>query len=124
MKIKLGVMAIAGMMAFQSCQNNSGDKASQTDTLKADTTKVLLTKKDPNIDTCMRLLDSSTIYMTKGIKGELSKEKVNEKIKPIMDKYFSLYKNLKPEDTTQVYDYRVKKLNELIDLQVKKDKGQ
>lgn len=48
----------------------------------------------------------------------MKRSEVNAKLKPVMEKYFAIFKRLAPEDTIQVNKYRSKKINELIDLQI------
>ncbi len=70
-------------------------------------------------DSAMAIMDRVNMAVGKGIKGEVSNKKVNKIIAPMMKTYDSLYRLLKPEDTLTVYQYRLDKINEMIDLQMK-----
>jgi|GEM_PF-3395292 len=78
----------------------------------------LLVDNRNKVDSAKTLLDESTTLTAKGIRGTMKRSEVNAKLKPVMEKYFAIFKRLAPEDTIQVNKYRSKKINELIDLQI------
>jgi hypothetical protein len=57
-------------------------------------------------------------WMEKGVTKKLSVSKVNKKINPLMDKYQNFLKKMNKQDSTEVQNYRIKLVNELIDLQL------
>lgn len=71
------------------------------------------------VDSAKHTLDSVNFIMAKGITKTMSKKEVNNIVNPLMAKYFSLYKRLLPSDTLIVHQYRIDKINEMIDLQIK-----
>jgi len=103
-------------LVLYSCSSDSKKQEVAEDTiaqpiLQVDSSKILA-------DSAMALLVEANQYVAKGIKKEMSNNKVNEIINPLMERYFILYSKLKPEDTLRVYQFRIDKLNELIDLQM------
>lgn len=72
------------------------------------------------IDSAKSLIDSSNFYVAKGIENEMPNKAVNKKVEIFMDHYFRLMKEIDPQDTITVHEYRIKKLNELVELQVSK----
>jgi len=74
------------------------------------------------VDSAKYFIDRANDFVIKGIKKEMKQSKVNDSLKPYMDKYFEIYKRLKPEDTLLLQEYRVKKINELIDLKLQLEK--
>lgn len=69
----------------------------------------------------MTLLDEANSWMEKGIKKEASKAKINDEINPRMEKYQKLLKTMNKKDSTEIQNYRIEKINELIDLQIKQN---
>ena len=99
--------------AFESCNTQPNSKVNPTtDFLAVDSSKIY-------IDSAKSLLIQANKFVEKGIKGEMNTKRVNQAINPIMAKYFSVFKKLKPEDSLVVYQFRLQKVNEIIDLQIK-----
>ncbi|WP_124586792.1 hypothetical protein [Pedobacter sp. KBW06] len=93
-------------LAIAACNNHSETtNAALSDSLQVEAAKTLL--------------DSSNAYVARGIKKEWTKVQVNEKVNPTMEKFWVIYKKLKPADTLKVYEYRIDGINKLIDLQMK-----
>lgn len=67
------------------------------------------------------LLDRSTQYIKLQIDGKLSLKKAQQLNNAVMDSFYAAYKNLGPDDTLDVYNYRLQKINELIDEKVKRN---
>ncbi|UEG53204.1 hypothetical protein LLH06_19900 [Mucilaginibacter daejeonensis] len=99
-----------------------GCNANKTKSLSTDTVAVDTIKKISMVDSAKLMLDSSDFYMRKGVKKEMSVEATRTKVGIFMDKFFNIYGQLSPADTAEVYEYRLKSLNELIDLQVEQTK--
>ena len=77
-----------------------------------------ITENEKLVDSAKALIIASNEYVKKGIRGEMKNSKANKLIKPLMDKYFVIYKKLPPADTLILYKFRIDKINELIDLKV------
>lgn len=126
MKTPALLSALAIVLAISSCQDSEREKSlAYADAVnKIDTNKVKqLTEGIPAIDSCYYLIDTTTALVSKAIKKEMPQAKVNAIVNPMMKRYFAFYKSLSPADTLFIYNYRIKKLNELVDLQVEADKG-
>ena len=95
-------------LVIAACNNSSENtNIALTDSMQVEAAKVLL--------------DSSNAYVARGVKKEWTKAQVNEKVNPTMEKFWVIYKKLKPADTLKVYEYRLDGINELIDLQMKQN---
>lgn len=111
-------------IALSSCQSDAHRRQALLDSTNFDTTKtVALAKGNPALDSCLKLLDTTTAIVAKGVKKQITPAQANTQVKPMMIQYFALYKKLSPADTLLVYNYRIKKLNELVDLQVEANKA-
>lgn len=97
--------------ASGSRNQDQGENSVAQSTVEVDSSKIFA-------DSAMALLVEVNEYVAKGIKNEMPNEEVNSVINPKMEKYFTLYGKLKPEDTLRVYQFRIDKLNEIIDLQM------
>ncbi len=71
------------------------------------------------VDSAKYYIDRSNEFVIKGMKNEIKKSKANDSVKLYMGKYFLLHKKLQPSDTLLLMDYRIKKINEIIDLKMK-----
>ena len=112
------------IILFMGCNaNNNSQTNDSIMTHFADTTIMGRAVVNPLVDTEKRLLDSSTALVANSIQGKIKPSYSNEKVKPIMKKYFELFKKLSPADSLIVYNYRIEQLNDLVDLQVKKNKA-
>ena len=88
--------------------------------IKKTESKIVIIDSNQNlIDSAKSLLLQSNEFVKKGIKGELSNKKVNKITKPLMDKYFLVFKKINPSDTFALNEYRIRLINELVDLQLK-----
>lgn len=94
------------------------DAPTQKSPVKADSVSTDSVTKAVRIDSAKRLLDSANFYMAKGIKKEMDKTEVRKHVSAIMENFQSIYKKLAPTDTLEVYQYRVDRVNEMIDLQM------
>jgi hypothetical protein len=117
MKRKILYMCTLGLFACNTSQSVNNKISKDT------AIKVAVRKTDYNvlIDSAKFLLNDANFYMEKGVKKQMLPSKVNAKVKPLMEQYFAVYKQLRPVDTVVVYNYRIDLLNKLIDLQVKQD---
>ncbi|MCF2219289.1 hypothetical protein H9Q08_08225 [Chryseobacterium sp. PS-8] len=96
-----------------SCNNPNNKVITKTD-LKVDSSKIRMNE-------AKALLDNVNTWMEKGIKKSISKKKVNEEINPLMEKYQDILKKMNKEDSTEIQNYRLRKVNELIDLQMQQN---
>lgn len=86
-----------------------------------DIQKITITKIDSNkirITEAKAILNNANSWMEKAIKKEISKERANKEIIPLMDMYQKLLKKMNKQDSTEIQNYRIKKVNELIELQI------
>lgn len=71
------------------------------------------------MDSAKTALISANDFVEKGIKGEMTNSKARRESTPFMKKFEFYYSKLSPEDTLIIYNYRIKKMNELVDLYIK-----
>lgn len=74
------------------------------------------------IDSAKYYLSKSNEFIKLGISKEMKQEAVSDSINPLMDKYFSVFKKIKAADTSMINEFRIKKINELIEYKIKFDK--
>lgn len=74
------------------------------------------------VDSAKLLLDYANTTVASGITRKMAPEKVSEKVRQIMASYQALYMTLPPADTLDLFNYRIKKIQELIDLQKQQGK--
>lgn len=68
-----------------------------------------------------QLIDDATAWMAKGIKKEVSDKVAGEKVKDIMIEFENINAKLNDSQKKEIENYRVLKINESIDLQVKQN---
>jgi site-specific recombinase len=64
------------------------------------------------------ILNKANSWMEKAVKKEISKAKANKEINPLMEKYQELLKRMNKQDSSEIQNYRIRKINELINLQI------
>lgn len=96
-----------------SCSNKENSNNVKT-ILKVDLNEIK--KKE-----AITILNNVNNWMEKAVRKEISKNKVNKEINPLMEKYQKLLKDMNKQDSTEIQDYRIKKINELIDLQIQQN---
>ncbi|WP_443945908.1 hypothetical protein ACJVDH_02030 [Pedobacter sp. AW1-32] len=74
------------------------------------------------LDSAKLLLDYANSTVASGITHKMAPEKVTMKVRQIMASYKALYKTLPPADTLELFNYRIKKIQELVELQKKQSK--
>lgn len=97
-----------------SCKNsenkNQSNEIVRTET-KIDSSKIM--KQE-----AIRLLNEADGWVKKGVMKEVSTSKVNENINPLMKKYEEILSKLNKKDSLAAQEYRIKQINEMIDLQM------
>ncbi|AZA83329.1 hypothetical protein C1637_21630 [Chryseobacterium lactis] len=73
-------------------------------------------------DEAVIILNNVQSWVKKGVTKELSSTKVNNEINPLMNKYQNLLRKMNKRDSSEVQNYRIKLINELIDLQIQQNK--
>jgi len=68
------------------------------------------------------ILNNVQSWVKKGVTKELSSTKVNNEINPLMNKYQNLLRKMNRRDSSEIQSYRIKLINELIDLQIQQNK--
>lgn len=96
-----------------SCNSPNNRVVTKTD-VKVDSGKIRMNE-------AKALLDNVNTWMEKGITKSVSKEKVNKEINPLMEKYQDILKKMNKEDSTEIQNYRLRKINEIIDLQMQQN---
>lgn len=89
--------------------------------VRAKTEMIVKVKVDSNKirkNEAVIILDEVQGFMKKGITKKLSKNKVNKEINLRMEKYQKLLTKMNKQDSTEIQNYRIKLINELIDLQL------
>ena len=116
----LSATFIAVFIIAISCNSSSSKSQANLDASNPTNSKPTeqITENEKLVDSAKALIITSNEYVKKGIRGEMKNSKVNKLIKPLMDKYFVIYKKLSPADTLILYKFRIDKINELIDLKV------
>ncbi|OCA72491.1 hypothetical protein BBI01_10240 [Chryseobacterium artocarpi] len=115
-KIKLKIMGksiiilIISSLVAVAC-NDKANGAKTEIPVKVDSSK--MRKKEAVV-----VLDEVQHWMKKGVTKKLSTNKVNKEINPLMEKYQKLLEKMNKQDSTEIQNYRVKLINELIDLQI------
>jgi len=89
---------------------NQSNEIVKTET-KIDSSKIM--KQE-----AINLLDEADSWVKKGVMKEISTAKVNENINPLMKKYEKILSKLNKKDSLAVQEYRIKQINEMIDLQM------
>lgn len=112
----IGVNILLILFLLTSCKPNKQTQKNNKETINKETVYVDSVKL--KIDSAKIYLDSAHYFVIRGIKGEISMTKSNELSGPLMKNFFRIYKSLPKVDTLLLYKYRVKKVNELIDLQI------
>lgn len=110
MKTKIFIPLV--LVFLISCKEENKEKLNSTEkTSIVDSSSIK--KKEAIV-----ILDKVNVLVKKGITNEMTNKKVNEEINPLMDDYFKLLGEMKASDSTEVENYRVKKINEIIDIKV------
>lgn len=108
------IFIILIISAFGVACNNKDNRAKIKSTIEVDSSEIRLNE-------AMILLNEANSWMEKGIKKEASKAKINEEINPRMEKYQKLLKRMNKKDSAEIQNYRIEKINELIDLQIQQN---
>ncbi|WP_123862138.1 hypothetical protein [Chryseobacterium artocarpi] len=103
------ILIISSLVAV-AC-NDKANGAKTEIPVKVDSSK--MRKKEAVV-----VLDEVQHWMKKGVTKKLSTNKVNKEINPLMEKYQKLLEKMNKQDSTEIQNYRVKLINELIDLQI------
>ena len=92
-----------------------------TDSSLRDTVRsAIIVANNPKVNTGKMLFEDSTYNITaRAIRGKMLNKDANRQIKPLMQRYFAIYKTLKPADTLALYNYRMNQLSKLVDLKSK-----
>lgn len=107
MKTKIFIPIV--LLLLISCKEDNKEKLNSTEkTAFVDSSSIK--KKEAIV-----ILDKVNVLVKKGITNEMTNKKVNEEINPLMDNYFKLLSEMKASDSTEVENYRVKQINEIID---------
>jgi hypothetical protein len=67
------------------------------------------------------LIEHSTANVKAGISGKMSNAEVRRLNRPIMDSFYAIYRTLPPEDTLDLYNFRIQMINQVIDFKLKHD---
>ncbi|MGO4820948.1 MULTISPECIES: hypothetical protein [unclassified Flavobacterium] len=108
-KVLLVLLVTCGLISCKKSENQHIENVKAE--IKIDSS--LIKKKE-----AIKLLNEIDGWMKKGVKKELSTSKVNDKINPLMKKFELKLSELNKEDSVSVQDYRIKQINEMINLQM------
>ncbi len=108
-KVLLSVLLICCLVSCKKTENQQIKNVKSE--IKIDSS--LIKKKE-----AIKLLNEIDGWMKKGITKELSTSKVNDKINPLMKKYELKLSELNKKDSISVQEYRLKQINEMINLQM------
>lgn len=108
-KVLLSVLLICCLVSCKKTENQQIENVKSE--IKIDSS--LIKKKE-----AIKLLNEIDGWMKKGITKELSTSKVNDKINPLMKKYELKLSELNKKDSISVQEYRLKQINEMINLQM------
>lgn len=81
---------------------------------------VLENGENPKITKAKHIIDDSTEWVKKGIRNEVSKDEVNKNINALMEDFNAINASLTSYEQDHLEKYRVSKMEEIIDLQMKK----
>lgn len=108
------ILIALGLLALTAC-NSENKTSTKVETVVVDSNEVYAAR----VESAKLIMDSVNVLMTKGITKTMARNEVNKKVKPLMDRYFVMFKTMRPSDTLIVHQYRIDKINEMIDLQIK-----
>lgn len=112
------ILTILGISLFAtSCQNENNKQVKST----VNKAEVKIDSSSIRKQEATKILDEINNWMEKGIKKELTSNKVNKEINPLMEKYQQLLKRMNKNDSTSVQNYRIEQVNKMIDLQMQQD---
>ena len=111
--MKIITLAILTLCIISSCNNGSVENttANNISTTVIDSSSIY---KQEAINT----LNEIDAWMKKGVTKQASVAEVNKVVNPLMEKYTDLMSKLNLSDSTEVHEYRLKQVNEMIDLQM------
>lgn len=78
--------------------------------------------ENPKVKKAKNLIDESTGWMNKAIKGEISQEAANKKINPLMEEFQKINSTLSSNEQEHLKNYRIEQAQKSIDLQVQYSK--